>query len=342
MNVTDENCADTASQSYFIVVTFFACLFNVTLFYLIRTATHNLMKVYLKILYSSVIIDFTSALFQFSTQVRPSTQAGILTMSMDGFLPAMIQDWELFRGGRLNYILILEYFACYSVIVYSIVPFVFRYLIACWNYHMGPIAFSLLMIFVLGTALYASISINYLCALVYDNNINFVPIPNPNCTRYLPQVSNLNMKDSHIAFVFETWLWIALFFQYNYVIILFCAFNVYVRIIRSSTFSTQEKLIQLQLFFTISAQALIPFLVYYFQFVLTRVVYRFEFSKNISQDLLYKSMFTSYSIVPLTNPLAAIFMISSYRRTLKQLIFRAIGDIYVQRSDVHPTNSSPH
>jgi hypothetical protein len=51
------------------------------------------------------------------------------------------------------------------------------------------------MILILGTALYAAIAINYVGALVYDNNMKFVPVPNPNCTRFLPQIKlafNLN------------------------------------------------------------------------------------------------------------------------------------------------------
>jgi hypothetical protein len=56
----------------------------------------------------------------------------LLTISMDGFLPSLVQDWEMFKGGNLNYLLILEYFACYSVVIYALVPFIFRYLIVCW------------------------------------------------------------------------------------------------------------------------------------------------------------------------------------------------------------------
>lgn len=61
---------------------------------------------------------------------------------------------------------------------------------------MGKISFTVLMTLVLSVAMFASISCNYIGILVYDSNIDFVPVPNANCTRYLPQVNiGLNLKD---------------------------------------------------------------------------------------------------------------------------------------------------
>lgn len=139
-----------------------------------------------------------------------------------------------------------------------------------------------------------------------------------------------------------------MFFEYSYFIILFCAIRVFIFLRRRSLLvPAQDKRIQMQLFATIVVQvcfkctalcytfvlqALIPFFAYYFQFVVTRVVYRFEFSAHLAKDLLYKSMFTSYSVIPLLNPLAAILLISSYRRTLIRVLTRRVGMIYIERN----------
>lgn len=54
---------------------------------------------------------------------------------------------------------------------------------------MSHFTFALLLVITMGLALEAAISVNYVNALVYDNNLPYIPTPNPNCTRYLPQVS---------------------------------------------------------------------------------------------------------------------------------------------------------
>lgn len=56
----------------------------------------------------------------------------ILTVSLDGPLPRLADNFELFSRGNLNYLLIIEYWGCYLVISYCWLPFFYRYLTTCW------------------------------------------------------------------------------------------------------------------------------------------------------------------------------------------------------------------
>jgi hypothetical protein len=133
-STTNENCPDTFNQIYFYSMAFVSCSLNAILFYLIRTKTHTLMKPYLKILYSSVVLDFISSLIQSLTQTvsrihtdyviyfyififkRPIlAKTGVMAIAMDGLVPWLVKDWAIFEGGNLNFIFAFEYFVRYSI-----------------------------------------------------------------------------------------------------------------------------------------------------------------------------------------------------------------------------------
>lgn len=86
-------------------------------------------------------------------------EAGIISMTGDGLFPYSVKDWPIFEGGKLNFAFIPEYFVCYTLcrfmnssknsrvcpvkywlvwqrinlVIYSIIPYLFRYLLICWQ-----------------------------------------------------------------------------------------------------------------------------------------------------------------------------------------------------------------
>lgn len=199
------NCSDTTSKLYYSIITALACFLNIFLFFLVRNNTHNMhMKPYLKILYSSLFIDLSSAIFQFLIQARPSILGKwlLLTMSFDGCLPFLLDKVGLLQGGNIGYLLIIEFWGCYSVVIYASVPFIFRYFVAVRNYKMSTAVYLSILFVALGIALFASIIVSYLAVRNYEENILLVPKHDSNCLRFIPQVNmQFNLKDKVLIYL---------------------------------------------------------------------------------------------------------------------------------------------
>lgn len=68
MDYTSANCPSQSSEIYYLIITLLASPLNALLIFLIKYHTHELMKPYKRVLYTSASIDFCSSLFQFITQ----------------------------------------------------------------------------------------------------------------------------------------------------------------------------------------------------------------------------------------------------------------------------------
>ncbi|KAI6221545.1 hypothetical protein M3Y95_00973100 [Aphelenchoides besseyi] len=323
--ITNVNCPDKSSQFYFTTVTIAACSLNAILFLLIRKDTHPLMKSYLPVLYTSTILDFTSALLQHSTQVRP-VQLGeysILTMCLDGWLPALVEDWPIFKDGNLNYLLIIEYLACYTTVLYSVIPFVFRYLLVVRNYRMSYFQFSCLFLCVLIYCYIASVAITMLSASTHFENVQTMPKYNTSCTRFLPQFSIVNVNTTWRTVQFKIWFYMSSSFAYFYFIIMFCMFSIWRFLHKQSTLmSAQNRSIQWQVSLTISLQSLVPFCAYFGPVLFSS--YTLDFGVYY-QTIYYNILFTSYTLVPLLNPLVPLIFVSRYRQALAHSAYRLIS-----------------
>jgi hypothetical protein len=87
-------------------------------------------------------------------------------------------------------------------------------------------------------------------------------------------------------------------------------------------------------------QALIPLFAYYAQFILKQLLNILKIPDVFTKDGLYKTMFISYTVIPVLNPLAAIFMIKSYRRSLIGILMRPLNGIYIEPI-AESNNSAP-
>jgi hypothetical protein len=62
---------------------------------------------------------------------------------------------------------------------------------------MSNTVFGIVTAFILGMALQASLEICYLSAVAHEENLLLIPEGNPDCIRFLPQISSVhNLKDS--------------------------------------------------------------------------------------------------------------------------------------------------
>lgn len=145
---------------------------------------------------------------------------------------------------------------------------------------MSNFVYGLLLTGIFGLAMTASVSVIYISSLSYDANLPRVPVPNPNCTRYLPQfVHTLNLGDpvitsssacldnlnpfQEIAFFHKVSIGSILFTYLSFFVIFFCSVRVYVFFHRqTSLMSTQGKQIQRQLFITIGIQVYLKHAIY--------------------------------------------------------------------------------
>ncbi|KAI6181817.1 hypothetical protein M3Y98_00869800 [Aphelenchoides besseyi] len=183
----------------------------------------------------------------------------VYTFSMDGLLPNLLQNTELFAGGKLNYLLIPEYIGCYFSVCYSCVPFIYRYLIICWDHHMNRLEFGFLCLILFCLSLFCSVVINYPSAEIYDYNMKLIPTPNPNCTRFLPQFGpSHNQAETKLLQVFQLWHYGTLFILATYLITIACFINIQIFLYQKRHNSDIQLKIQKQLTWTLGLQALCP------------------------------------------------------------------------------------
>jgi hypothetical protein len=63
---------------------------------------------------------------------RPSLENDCQTYNFDGFLPPLVEDWMIFRGGRLHYLAAIETFTANFSFAFGTIPFIYRYFAICW------------------------------------------------------------------------------------------------------------------------------------------------------------------------------------------------------------------
>ncbi|KAI6226517.1 hypothetical protein M3Y99_01282100 [Aphelenchoides fujianensis] len=306
---TSVNCSDRRLQVYFLVVTTIACSLNALLFVLVRMEKSEALRPFRFVLSVSCAVDFLSALLQYSTQARPALlgQKKIMTMSFDGPLVALVEKMDAFKGGNLNYLLILEYVGCYLVLLYGVLPCFFRYLSICWNYTLSSREYSLLLAVVWIVCLWESVSICVLSANSHDQNWALIPAPNPECTRFAPQHTSSNRRTPYV-----------------WVLVLFFMLRIWMHLRRQAQVIQNDNL-QMQMTCTIAMQALLPVLSVYAPYMLS-----FWYALLIDYNTVgfgFQVLFTCYSIGPLVNPLIGLAFIRRFRRLILFGLFNALSKV---------------
>jgi hypothetical protein len=64
---------------------------------------------------------------------------------------------------------------------------------------MSNLVFGTVTCFVLSFGLIASFMSSYMSDITYETNLRFIPKGNPNCLRFLPQVSGVNNLDDPVS-----------------------------------------------------------------------------------------------------------------------------------------------
>jgi hypothetical protein len=140
---------------------------------------------------------------------------------------------------------------------------------------MSKRVFGIVMLFILSIALAVATGICYLSAEVYENNVLLIPEGDPDCVRFLPQISHLyNLSDpasfrvnqfnlffQKIRFLFTLWEYSLRFMYLSYIVNLFLGLRVYLFLRKESlNISIEHNRIQRQITMTFILQGLVPFL----------------------------------------------------------------------------------
>ena len=126
------NCPSLQHRTFLVVYIIIVTFLNVLLLHFIYYRTVQNMREYKIVLYATTLIDFTSAWMQFLIGIRISLQNDMQIYNLDGFLPQLIGNWEIFTGGKLHYLAMLETSMAAFSLAFGPVPFVYRYFAVCW------------------------------------------------------------------------------------------------------------------------------------------------------------------------------------------------------------------
>ncbi|KAI6238691.1 hypothetical protein M3Y99_00650300 [Aphelenchoides fujianensis] len=319
---TNFNCPSLGSQLAYGVLNFTGFFLNLFLFVAIYKKTTAVLRPYTQVLLTSAAIDIFSSFFQFLTQARPAFLGKhyLLTFALDGVLPKLVQNWSMFEGGKLNYLLIPEYVGCYFSVCYCCVPFIYRYLVICWDHQMRRLEFAFLVFIFFLLSLFCSVSINYASAGVYANNMKLVDIPNPDCTRFLPQFSESNNRaEIELSKVFQLWYYGTQVILATYLIIIACFVNIQFFLYQKRNVVSSQLKVQKQLTWTLGIQALVPLLAFYGPQTVVMILGWFD----ISFLYAYEFLFMAYALVPVLNALTVFVLISTYRSAFFSLATQA-------------------
>ncbi|KAI6183321.1 hypothetical protein M3Y97_00476900 [Aphelenchoides bicaudatus] len=319
-NLTTFNCPSTEHRFllavYIVIVTFL----NVLLLYFIRYKTTQNMQTYKIVLYSTTIIDFFSAWSQALIGIRISLQGDMQTYNLDGILPALIGNWEIFSGGRLHFLAMLEtFFAAFSL-SFGPVAFVYRYFAVCREYKLSPTQFFSIVAFLGFCTLFSAGSYAYMSNMFYDENVLIIPM-DPQCLRSLSSWTarqSVRNTDGTPHGTVEYWLLRGWFYSLStilgsYFIIFLLGWRIQVALKQQTAlFETKKaKEIQKQLNWTIWMQALIPF----FTCGIALLFYYYAIRTNTFKLEAFTLQFYSFMVFPIINPCISIFFISAYRRS---------------------------
>ncbi|KAI6183320.1 hypothetical protein M3Y97_00476800 [Aphelenchoides bicaudatus] len=261
-----QNCPNLGHQVflvfYIIVVTFL----NLLLLHFIRCRTPDTMKEYKKILITTTVIDFISALMQCSIGIRVALVNDMQTFYFDGPFPLLLGNWEIFKGGRLHFLAMLETFSAASSFGFGIVPFIYRYFAVCWNYSLSFRQLFICMLITSLFALWSSLSYAIMSNEFYEQNSPGLPT-DPQCLRpiasWTSAQSESTLYGAWTYWMFRGWFYGLLGILYSYGFVFFCGWRIFINLGRQSFMfvTARAKSLQRQLNFTLALQSLCPLII---------------------------------------------------------------------------------
>ncbi|KAI6181821.1 hypothetical protein M3Y98_00870200 [Aphelenchoides besseyi] len=339
LGTTNINCPQTGSQIYYAIVSGTSILLNTVLILLVKSQTPDQLRPYSEVLLMSVIIDLLSSILQFLTQARPILlgEKHILTFNLDGWLPRLVQNWSLFNGGNLNYIMIPEYIACYFSVCFCCVPFLFRYFMVCWSRRMKRWELVLMIYVLFGFVTISSVSVNYAAAKIYDENIQLLPKANSSCLRFLPQFSEReNSYHVDLLGVYRVFYYSLLLIVSTYLLNGFCALKIHLFLRKQVHMSRVLQRLQSQVSWTLAIQAvsteflminqpfqITPLLAFYGPNIASMILSEL----HVNNTFVFELIFIFYSLVPLLNSIAAISLMESYRKAFLLNTFGCLAKV---------------
>ncbi|KAI6217623.1 hypothetical protein M3Y95_01209000 [Aphelenchoides besseyi] len=337
------NCPDIIHRTVLCVYIVIVSVLNLLLLYLIFFKTIKAMADYKMVLFTTTIIDFTSAWSQFLIGIRPTLENDMQTFNFDGFLPYWVADWPMFAGGNLHWLALFETFSSDFSFAFGIMPFLYRYFAVCWDWKLRFWQFFILTCCTAWLAAWSSGSYAWMGSVFYEQNAPGV-FYNPNCVRpmtsWTSAQSESNLNPALYYWMFRGWSYGYWGILYSYASLFYCGWRIYVRV-SSDAFVFESKKARAaarQLTLTITLQAVCPLIVTGGSLIFLYIGLKTEFHKADS----FVVLFYSFLVFPILNPLISLTFISSYRRFLVSSFTRVFGLHRCNPTRVVPTGIIIH
>ncbi|CAD5212079.1 unnamed protein product [Bursaphelenchus xylophilus] len=308
-----ENCVNYTNRDVFQTVSVLAVVANGLLYRLIRKHTPFVMSGYKKVLYTSCIFDGLAAISHFSILLRPSMEQDVAVANFDGPLPHFIDSMGLLQDGRLAYLMIVEMAFQFNTLVYSFVPFTYRYFHIVRNVRFTNLKFACLCVgYVAPTILLATVH-PLLAKETYEHMVLYLGPATGGCLRRIPFYDSRVFYEQPYVLI-SYWalhgMWFVMLFP---LISLFCAFQVYRKLNQDVQRATALKNLQRQITIVLTVQTAVPFVsvalpVAYVIYHLTTQGHS-ESEKNFALRLFFGSL----AVVPLSNATCIILFVKEYR-----------------------------
>ncbi|CAD5211677.1 unnamed protein product [Bursaphelenchus xylophilus] len=192
------DCGDTP-EIVFRVICFFAIVFNVLFFLLIRYKTPRTMTAYSKVLYTSCIFDGLASISHFLIGNRPLFVKDVLANDFVGPIPRLFAHMEWISDEGYAYFIALEFLFQFSTLSVCFVPCTYRFFHYIRNTTFTRFKFGLLLLVYLIPPFMVAIPFAMLSALVYTPMKGYIGRSGLECTTWFPAIDGRIYKEEQLS-----------------------------------------------------------------------------------------------------------------------------------------------
>ncbi|CAD5214026.1 unnamed protein product [Bursaphelenchus xylophilus] len=315
-NYSSVNCPELTPQIFYGVLFVLSWTLNVLLLYLIRKYTTSSIKLYTIVMKTSIYADLYSATVQFLVQMRAEKvgEDQILAYSLDGYLPRLLKYIPFFQGTNMNYLLLFDYIGCYFTWGYNCVPFIYRYVLLCWDKRMDKYAFGALICLLLAISVATATCLILPSHAIFDYNHQMFEKPDPECVVNLAVFDELvNADRTFYLVLYHIYQKLINVLLLSFAVTFLISIRILIFLAMHSDNNKDRKRSNRQITFVLLLQALVPFIVNGLPVLAMNFVASYL---KINMEITFKFYISSFMAAPVLNPLIAILCISNYRRAL--------------------------
>uniref|UniRef100_A0A1I7SF20 G_PROTEIN_RECEP_F1_2 domain-containing protein n=1 Tax=Bursaphelenchus xylophilus TaxID=6326 RepID=A0A1I7SF20_BURXY len=310
------DCGDTP-EIVFRVICFFAIVFNVLFFLLIRYKTPRTMTAYSKVLYTSCIFDGLASISHFLIGNRPLFVKDVLANDFVGPIPRLFAHMEWISDEGYAYFIALEFLFQFSTLSVCFVPCTYRFFHYIRNTTFTRFKFGLLLLVYLIPPFMVAIPFAMLSALVYTPMKGYIGRSGLECTTWFPAIDGRIYKEEQLSslvdipYKFGQLLSLFPIFFIYFLIRIFVKLNEDVKKLSSAAGRMQKEITV-----TLTAQAVIPLLFTSFPVFYASYTFGHQGDKEGAMRLVIYSV----TLFTLVNPIASSLLVKNYRHTIWRVV----------------------